>query len=141
MKQYIALLIFTCLSTNAMSQKSDSSKLATLNQFIDSYVVTKNTSALDSLFANDFVFSHGSGRVEGKEGWMQTVKRANYLLRQHDSVLVEMHNNVAIVKGKMNIQKQNKEKTDRYWLKYIRVYQCKDHWQLISHSTVQEQHE
>lgn len=72
---------------------------------------------------------------------MQTVKRANYLQRQHDSVTVEMHGDVAVVKGKMNIQKQNKDKVDRYWLKYIRVYRKKHGWQLLSHTTIAEQHE
>lgn len=140
MKYSVSLFLFIFLSKMVLSQVSDSTKLVTLNQAIDSYVVSKNTIALDSLFASDFVFSHGSGRVEGKEGWMQTVRRVNYPVRQHDSVLVEMHNHVAVVKGKMNIEKQNKEKTDRYWLKYIRVYVRKNHWQLVSHSTIQEQH-
>ena len=71
---------------------------------------------------------------------MRTVGRANYLLRQHDSVTVEMHKDLAVVKGKMNIEKQNKEKIDRYWLKYVRVYRLTTRWELVSHTTIQEAH-
>ena len=122
--------------------QSNSSYLVWLNQQIDSYVVSKDVKALDSLYAADFVFSHGSGRVEGKEGWMKTVERANYPLRQHDSVKVELHEDVAVVKGKMDIQKVNKDKTDTYHLRYIRIYALRNkQWQLISHNTTQEWHD
>jgi hypothetical protein len=122
--------------------KTDSSYLLTLNQQIDSYVVSRNLKALDSLYAADFVFSHGSGKVEGKSGWLKTVERASYPLRQHDSVSVELHEATGIVKGKMAIQKINKDKTDNYHLRYIRVYALRQgRWLLISHNTTHEWHE
>jgi ketosteroid isomerase-like protein len=134
MKKAVFSIFFLVLFFAANAQ-SDSSKLVTLNQQVDSYVVSRNIKALDSLYADDFVFSHGSGRVEGKAGWMKTVERANYPLRQHDSVKVELHENVAVVKGKMDIQKVNKDKTDTYHLRYIRIYALRNkHWQLISHN-------
>ena len=141
MKLLTLLILAVGISKLAGAQSTDSAKLVAVNQAIDSYVVAKNITALAPLYASDFIFSHGSGRVEGTEGWMQTVKRAEYLQRQHDSVTVEMHGDIAVVKGKMNIQKQNKEKVDRYWLKYIRVYRKKGGWQLLSHTTIAEQHE
>jgi len=116
--------------------------IISLNQQIDNYVVEKNTTALDKLYAADFVFSHGSGRVEGKEGWLKSVAKGGFLLRQHDSVIVEMHTGIAIVRGKLSVQKKNKEKTDRYHLKYTRVYAYRNNsWQLISHYTMSEYHE
>ena len=81
----------------------------------------KNVIALDTLYAEDLVFSHGSGRIEGKAGWIKTVGRNNYPLRKHDSVSVEMHPGIAIVRGKMAIQRIDKDKTFRYTLKYVRV--------------------
>ena len=122
-----------------MHAQADSSLLIILNQRIDDLVVERNTLALDSLYAADFVFSHGSGRVEGKTAWLTTVGRANYPKRQHDSVKVELHGGVGIVKGKMSIEKINKDKTDRYHLRYIRVYAIRNgRWQLISHNTTYE---
>jgi hypothetical protein len=139
----IAVLLVGSVWLQAQPVKnSDSSFLVSLNQQIDSYVVQRNTTALDSLYANDFVFSHGSGKVEGKQSWLTTVARANYPMRQHDSVKVELHAGVAIVKGKMAIQKINTDKTDRYHLRYIRVYEWRNNrWQMISHNTTHEWHE
>lgn len=141
MKQLLTFCIMA-LAAQMLYAQNDSALLIRLNQQIDSYVVQKNVAALDSLFAADFIFNHGSGKTEGKAGWFTTVARANYPYRNHDSVKVELHPAIAIVKGKMNIEKRNKDKADRYWLKYIRVFALRDNrWQLISHSTVQEQHE
>lgn len=121
---------------------SDSSYIIFLNQQIDNYVVQKNLDALDTLYAGDFVFSHGSGKVEGKQGWLATVRRTTYPIRQHDSVRVEMHPGLAIVKGKMAIQRLDKDKTASYHLRYLRVYTLRNkRWQLISHSTTHEQHD
>ena len=118
---------------------ADSNYLVVLNQQIDDHVVKRNVIALDSLYAPDFVFSHGSGRIEGKAGWLTTVGRANYPLRRHDSVRAELHPGIAVIKGKMSIEKINNDKTDRYHLRYIRVYAFRDRrWQLISHNTTHE---
>ena len=120
----------------------DSSAIITLNQQIDNYVVQQNTANLDKIYAEDFVFSHGSGRIEGKQGWLKSVAKGNFLLRQHDSVTVEMHPGIAIVRGKLSVQKKGAVKTDRYHLKYIRVYAFRNKvWQLISHVTTSEYHE
>lgn len=124
------------------AQAADSSSLIALNQQIDDLVVRKDVSSLGGLYADDFVFSHGSGKVEGKASWLGTVGRATYPLRQHDSVKVELHPGVAIVKGKMLIKRNDKDKVAIYRLRYIRVYALREkRWQMISHSTTEEIHD
>lgn len=145
MKKLYLLLVAACstmLLTTQANNNADSNTILVLNQQIDDLVVQQNTTALDNLYAADFVFSHGSGKVEGKSGWFRSVAKGNFLLRKHDSVTVELHPGIAIVKGKLSVHKKNKEKTDRYHLKYIRVFALRNNaWQLISHSTVSEYHE
>jgi hypothetical protein len=143
-KRVCAGLFFLFLANTKIFAQNEKDSLAVLqlNQLIDDHVVNKNVIALDSIYGDDFVFSHGSGKVEGKNGWMATVGRANYPMRAHDSVKVELHPGIAIVKGKMNISKINKTKTDRYSLKYIRVYAFRGYsYRLISHHTTYESHE
>ncbi|HEV7782163.1 MAG TPA: nuclear transport factor 2 family protein [Chitinophagaceae bacterium] len=144
MKKFI-LLLLTAIGSNAVLKAqgpADSNYLISLNQLIDNNVVKQDTAALKTVYAEDFVFSHGSGRVEGKQGWMRSVAKGGFLLRQHDSVTVELHPALAILKGKLSVQKQNKEKTDRYHLKYIRVYAFRNkQWMLVSHVTTDEWHE
>ena len=85
---------------------------------------------------------HIAGMVEGKQGWLLTVARADYPKRMHDSVRVELHPGLAIVKGKMDIEKNNKGKKDSYHLRYIRVYNWRQtRWELVSHTTTHEWHD
>lgn len=144
MRKTIFLLVIAIagLSLPGLTQKGDSSYLVRLNQQIDDYVVQQKVKELESLYADDFVFSHGSGKVEGKAGWLKTVGRTIYPSRQHDSVRVELHRGVAIVKGNMTIRRNDKDKVAVYHLKYIRVYALRDkQWQMISHSTTDERHD
>jgi Domain of unknown function (DUF4440) len=123
---------------------SDSSLLISLNQQIDDYVVAKDTVALKALYSDDFVFSHGSGRVEGKQSWFGSVGKGNFISRQHDSVTVKLHPNprLGILQGKLSVQKKGKDKTDRYHLYYVRVYAYREgRWQLTLHITTSEYHE
>jgi len=140
------LLVLTTLLIATMSYAqqaaADSSYLIRFNQQIDLDVVHRNISSLDTMFASDFVFSHGSGNVQGKEGWLKSVEKNNYPARQHDSVTVELHPGLAVVKGNMAIQRVDKDKTALYRLKYLRVYAIRNNrWRLISHTTTKEVHD
>jgi hypothetical protein len=146
MKNVIILFLIPCFFITRLGAQgawsSDSSYVVLLNQQIDIYVMMKNVIALDTLYAPDFVFSHGTGKVEGKTSWLATVSSGNYPMRQHDSVTAEMHPGLAIVKGKMEIRRMDKDKLVHYWLRYIRVYALRNkRWQMISHNTTHELHE
>jgi hypothetical protein len=146
MKRTITLLLIALFSSSVLKPqtmtRSDSSYIVSLNQQIDNFVVRQNVAVLDTLYAGDFVFSHGSGKIEGKAGWLKTVGNTKYLSRQHDSVTVELHPGLAIVRGKLSIQRVDTGKTAGYQLKYIRVYALRsEKWQMISHITTHEQHE
>ena len=145
MKRKLLLLLVTSVCVSILHAQStnqnDSNYLISINQQIDNYVISKDTAALNWLYADDFIFSHGSGRVEGKKGWFNSVVKGGFLMRQHDSVKVELHPELAIVKGKLSVLKKGKEKTDSYYLYYIRVYANREKkWQLVSHSTTSEYH-
>ncbi len=139
---FLSFLFYLTNISAQVNNPPDSNYIIKLNQQIDDLVVQKNINALEELYADDFVFSHGSGRIEGKQGWFKSVAKGRFLVRKHDSVTVELHPGIAIVKGKLSVQKKNKDKTDRYHLNYIRVYTLKNQrWQLISHVTFYEYHE
>lgn len=145
MKRAIILaLVFliTLLAGNTQTGGSDSLFLIQMNQRIDDHVLQQKVPALDSLYADDFVFSHGTGTIEGKQGWLKTVGSTKYLLRRHDSVSVELHPALAIVRGNLHVRRMNNDAIIVYRLKYIRVYSMRNgSWQMISHITTQEHHE
>jgi Domain of unknown function (DUF4440) len=146
MKRTIPLLLSAVFSSFFLMAQSvngsDSSYIVSLNQQIDNYVVQQNITALDTMYAGDFVFSHGTGMIEGKAGWIKTLGRTKYPSRQHDSVKVELHPGLAIARGKLFIQRMDAEKMVVYQLRYVRVYALRNkRWQMISHITTHEQHE
>lgn len=145
MKRTILLLIIVFqvyILEAQVSTVADSNFVISLNQQIDDYVVENKPAVLEKLYADDFVFSHGSGKVEGRESWLKSVAKGSFLSRQHDSVTVEMHPGLAIVRGKLSVQKKATNKTDRYHLKYVRVYAYRNkQWQMISHFTFFEYHD
>ena len=145
MKTLFPILIIALSGSLAKAQRdiqADSLYFVAITGQIDNYVVQKNLAALDTLYAADFVFSHGTGLIEGKEGWLSAVKRNTYPLRKHDSVTVELHPDLAIVRGKLSIQRLDNNTTTRYNLKYVRLFAIRNkRWQMISHITTHEQHE
>jgi ketosteroid isomerase-like protein len=145
MKKILLPVFIMCLGVSSKAQnksKDDSSYLVTLTQQVDDAVVKQDTHFLKKIYADDFVFSHGSGRVEGRDGWIRSVAKGGFTIRTHDSVTVELHGEIAIVKGILHVKKQGKEKLDSYHLRYLKVYVLrKGNWQMISHSTVSEYHD
>ncbi len=138
----LLLLLNNILLHTQSAATADSSYIIVLNQQVDDLVVKQDTITLDKIYASDFVFSHGSGKIEGKKGWFRSVAKGSFISRHHDSVTVELHPAMAIVRGKLAVQKRNAAKTDRYHLNYIRVYAYREkQWQLVSHITTAEFHE
>ncbi|HYF67049.1 MAG TPA: nuclear transport factor 2 family protein [Ohtaekwangia sp.] len=142
----IGLLIGVLFFTSASSQQPNGTPHPVLqvNQDIDNAVVKKNIAMLEKHYAMDFVFTHGTGTVDSKTTWIEAVKRpqTNFVSRKHDSTAVELHDDIAIVTGKLMVTRGDKEKIDSYGLRYVRVFRLKgERWQLISHRTTSEWHD
>ncbi len=117
-------------------------ELIKLNQDIDQAVVSKDIKFLSDHYADDYVFTHGTGLVDSKASWLKNVSGPNthFISRVHDSVVVESHlKDINILYGKLTVQRQDKDKLAKYILWYSRVYEkLKGRWQMISHRTVHE---
>lgn len=127
---------------SALAQKTDTDVL-TANAQIDAGVVKKDMKALEKLYADDFVFTHGSGLVDSKASWLKNIQNPEilYLSRKQDSTQVEMHGDVAIIIGRLDIEREQSEQIFKYGIWYVRVFVRRDsRWQLISHRTTREWH-
>lgn len=135
-----ALLLLVTLSSFAQLDK----ELDDLNRKIDQAVVDKNIEFLKKHYAEDFVFTHATGLVDSKDSWIQNIEKMGvdkFLSRAHDSTKVELHGDVAIIFGKLSVQRQGKEKISKYALHYVRVFALrKKVWQMISHKSTDEVH-
>ncbi len=142
----IFLIIFICTGNSLYAQSSEKDKatskwIDSINRETDYAVISKDTTTLLRLYAKDFIFTHGGGNIDSRDSWIKSIQDADrqYISREHDSVQVELHQNVAIIKGRLLIVRQDKEKTARYGIRYLRVYRLrKKNWQLVSHITTSE---
>src|SRR6516164_6250955 len=141
MKYLLAALFLVGTCQMGVSQDLVSAKLDALNRFIDHAVVNKDEKALDTLYADDFFFTHGTGHQDNKESWLKGVldPQTHYISREHDSTIVEPHASIAMIYGKLTIIRKTENGQTKYAIKYVRVFsKNKDRWQMISHRTVQQ---
>ena len=94
------------------------------NAQIDEGVVKKDIQKLELLYADDFVFTHGTGFVEGKASWLKNIQNpeVQFVSRQQDSTKAEMHGDVAILIGRLDIVRQQKQSQTKYGIWYVRVF-------------------
>jgi len=116
-------------------------KLQQLNLSIEQAVLAADVPRLETLYADDFVFTHGSGLVQSKSEWLSGIRsgKSRYLLRELDSMAVELHGNVAIATGKLTVHRPSETGIVKYALNFVRVFVLSgDRWQLISHRTTKQ---
>lgn len=146
MKAFLICLVLIQSATGyiyAQSSLDTQKTVDIINRNIDDAVVKKDIGKLNQLYADDFVFTHGTGHVEGKSSWIKDVENPTkkFTSREHDSTLVELHDNVAIVTGSLTITRSDAGKLVQYGIRYVRVFAIRNKtWQLISHRTVKEWH-
>ena len=130
-----------CLKAQPPFSDTSASYISGLNVFIDHSVVSKDKAALDTLYSEDFMFTHGTGHVDNKSSWLKGVldPKTVYVSREHDSMIVERHDDIAMIYGKLTIVRQDGDKRLKYAIKYVRVFLYRNRrWQMISHRTVQQ---
>jgi len=119
-------------------------KILLLDKRIQQAVIIGDTLLINSSIANDFVFTHGflDGEIDTKTTWKELAKAKikTFVARDVDSATVELHNDIAIVVGRLNVKakfvEENKLQTFCYSLHFIHVYAKRNNkWLFISHKT------
>lgn len=141
---YSLLLLSFSASAQSISQEQRIKKqVDSINRLLDHSVVRKAGAILQKHYADDFVFTHGTGLVDSKQSWIKNVldTGVHYVSRAHDSVNVELHGDIAIVNGQLTVHRKRESSVTGYALKYVRVYVLRRNiWQMISHRTTSEWH-
>jgi hypothetical protein len=142
MRTIIFVLIILCgLKLSAQKLKDTTITKITIdsiNRLLDRSIVKKDTVVLKKYYSDDFFFRHATGRIDSRASWIRSVLRNNYASREHDSVVVELHDQVAVVTGTLNVRFPPQTRK-AYAVRYIRVFAYKKKtWQLISHHSTGE---
>jgi ketosteroid isomerase-like protein len=112
--------------------------IESVNKRIEDAVISKDFASLETLYADDFVFIHGTGLVQSKGQWLDSLRtnETRFVSRQLDSTSIELHAEDATVSGRLFICRLSEAGEVRYGLQYVREYSMKSGlWQLISHRT------
>jgi ketosteroid isomerase-like protein len=118
-------------------------KVKEFEKKLEAAVVAGDVAYVSSVLADDFVMVHsdewtsgGNPRVsDNKQSFLANVARKNYLVRDLDSVKVEMHGDIAITHGRVVGQEGKQEKWFSLW--YERVYAKRNgKWMYVSGRTV-----
>lgn len=149
-KRLMLVFFFVCQMysvATAQSTVQDSTLIKLIdetNRKIDKAVVSKDMKFLDAHYGEDFVFTHGTGLIDSKKSWLENIKKSKgYASREHDSTVVELHKDIAIVSGKLTVGRLEpaKDGTSKYSLWFVRVFALrKKNWEMISHRTTSEWH-
>jgi hypothetical protein len=145
LKTIFILHLSLLICANVLAQKNIENYVDSLNSAIDKAVVNKNMAFLNTHYGDDFVFTHGTGLVDSKKSWIDHIadltEQNKFLSRNHDSTNVELHNDIALVNGKLSVTRLSNHDVKSYGLRYVRLYAFRNKiWQLISHRTTHEWH-
>ncbi len=143
------LIIIPCATPVALCQHAEQDQAITklideTNRKIDKAVVAKDMEFLKKHYGEDFVFTHGTGLIDSKNSWLESIRKSKgYASREHDSTVVELHKDIAIISGKLTVGRLTpaSDGTSKYSLRYVRVFaNRKNNWEMISHRTTSEWH-
>ena len=124
----------------AGSQSDDEAALRALEREQAEAVVAQDFDALERIYADDFVFTHGTGEVHDTTQWLDALRAGReYLSREHETIEVELHGDLGVVYGVLLVHINNNGAEGRFRARYVRVYARRAGlWQLVSHRTVEQ---
>lgn len=123
-----------------IAQNSDEVVLRSLERAQANAVVEMDFDVLEEIYADDFIFTHGTGEVHDKTLWFDALSSGrDYLSREHEMIEIELHDDLGIVYGVLLVHAKINEVEGQFRARYVRVYEQRgDRWLLVSHRTVDQ---
>jgi len=123
-------------------------ELAELDRRLQEALVSGDVEIIERYVGNDLIFTHGwfEGGTETKLKLLENARKETrfYVHRRVSSQVVEMHDDVALVFGRLDVRRQPLAKNQEtlqmcYALNYVHLYvRRKERWQFVSHRTAQK---
>ena len=123
-----------------IAQNSDEAVLRSLEWAQANAVVEMDFDVLEEIYADDFIFTHGTGEVHDKTRWFDALSSGrDYLSREHEMIEIELHDDLGIVYGVLLVHAKINGIEGQFRARYVRVYKQRgDRWLLVSHRTVDQ---
>ncbi|MDP7211358.1 MAG: nuclear transport factor 2 family protein [Vicinamibacterales bacterium] len=123
-----------------IAQNPDESVLRSLERAQANAVVEMDFDVLEEIYADDFIFTHGTGEVHDKTRWFDALSSGrDYLSREHEMIEIELHGDLGIVYGVLLVHAKINGVEGQFRARYVRVYKQREgRWLLVSHRTVDQ---
>jgi len=134
-----SLIVFLLLFSTSLSAQNQEQTLLDFEKSIEAAVVSTDISFLQSAYADDFKFKHGTDQRSTKKSWLKDVanNKGKFISRKVDASEAELHDNIGITEGTITVTRQD----GSYTIRYVRAYRKKGStWELFMHRTVEEIH-
>jgi ketosteroid isomerase-like protein len=126
-------------SMQASQSSSAEAELREVEQRVEIAITNGDVTSLQSVFADDFLFVHFHGDVTDKAASLQQVAKRPYISRHLDGLKIEMHGDVAVTNGLLDISARGEHGASSYLVKYLRVYERRNgHWQMSMQRGLEE---
>ena len=110
-----------------------------LEQRAEEATVSGDTAFLENVFASDFTYARTTGEVENKAQWLQHVARKPFISRKIVAMDIEIHGDVAVVHGQLDVAVHDEHGGHANLVKYLRVYEQRNgQWQMLTHRSLEE---
>jgi ketosteroid isomerase-like protein len=112
------------------------STLIALDPRIDTAMAEGDLAALDTLLAPDFIYTHSNNNHQAKAEFIDAIgKRENRPRRDLTDVEAEVHGDVAVTRGNLDVVYYDERPT--LYFRYVRFWRLdEDTWRAISHRTL-----
>lgn len=117
----------------------DAAIIRTLEQRLEAAIVSGDITFLQTVFADDFRYTRTTGQIETKAQWLEDVAKRPFVARKIVSLDIEVHGDVAITDGQLDMTVRNEQGEHSNLVKYLRIYQRRNgQWQLLTHRSLEE---
>ena len=116
--------------------ESATESLEATDQSIDTAISEQDRATLETLLADDFIYTHSNGRSQDKSAFIDgAVTRENPSRRLLSGIAVEPHGDICVTRGDLDIE--YRDDRPNHYMRYVRVYRkTADGWRAFSHRTV-----
>jgi hypothetical protein len=114
----------------------EANALAALDPKMDTAMVQQDRATLESLLADDFMYTHSNGMTQDKREFIEPIMaRVNPPKRILSESVGELHGDIGVTRGNLDVVYDDDR--PRLLFRYVRVYRNIDgHWRPISHRTL-----
>jgi hypothetical protein len=124
------------MSPSEVTMTDAASLLTSLDPQIDTAMAQGDGAGLDALLAPDFIYTHSNNNHQAKPEFIDAiVKRENRPRRNLTEVEAELHGDIAVTRGNLDVVYYDDRPT--LYFRYVRVWRLFGNtWRAISHRTV-----